>query len=557
MTDQILESLFLDVPLWAEVIDHGVSRGIPSYVVEQLQDPHFRADLCRQIAEGEYVIAPPHTGYCPKDDGRERMFLVNEPLDRLLLHAVYKWLLRHEPEMIHPSCLSYQEGIGIGQVVRQLSAHITAHAGTAQGGVVGRKFDIQKYFDSVDRRAIHRAFDVVEQHHGRSSVISLLRRYFDSDLYYDSRQHSLVNAYQGIKQGCAVSSWLANVILYDLDEALSAMPGFYVRYSDDIIYVGEQYVEATQAIRRHLEPLGLVLNEQKIEDVNASRFVRFLGYGVRGAEITLSRKWVKHFQTSVDRRTIRNRHLIARVRNIRRQGGPQMHTVLDSLIRGVQRSLVRYLYLGDGRHSWASMVLSVVNRPDDVACLNRYCLDALRAVYTGKTDIGGVGFSAEHGIIRGKGRHVRANRQALGRLVGYHSLSAMQQLLPNRWLYRAMVAHLLDVHDYPAFGGYAGHNGDQRDLAEPVSMMQGLEERYEAFLNSEPDRSAIERFYARPLEQMDTLDLLASDHRSVARDELMQWLSAHVSFDALQTDADAWYWQSAEHPQLVLLRDWF
>ena len=41
--------------------------------------------------------------------------------------------------------------------------------------------------------------------------------------------------YQSLKQGCAVASWLADVLLYDLDRELSQMNGYYVRYSDDML----------------------------------------------------------------------------------------------------------------------------------------------------------------------------------------------------------------------------------------------------------------------------------------------------------------------------------
>ena len=228
MRDYILESIFLDTSLWTESIAHGVDKNIASSYLELFADPNWRADFCVDIANGIYKIKPPHTGYRMKDDGGERMFLINKPQDRLLLNIIYKWLMRNEGRMIHPSCMSYQKGIGIGKIVKQISQRITPIQ-NQNGLVVGRKFDIHKYFDSIDRRYIHDALDKVQAHYGESSVLDLLRNYYDSDLYYDTRQHVIVDKYQGIKQGCAVSSWLANVLLFSIDEELSNRGGLYVR----------------------------------------------------------------------------------------------------------------------------------------------------------------------------------------------------------------------------------------------------------------------------------------------------------------------------------------
>lgn len=568
MEDRILESIFLDVGLWSEVIEHGLRRGMPRYVVAQLQDPHFRADLCDRIADREYQISPPHTGYRAKEGGGERMFLANEPLDRLLLNAIYKWLLRNESAMIHPSCLSYQEGVGIGRIVRQLSQQMSSLETGCENGIVGRKFDIHKYFESVGRTYIHQAFDRVEQHYGHSAVIDMLRDYYDSDVYFDSRRHEPVEAYQGIKQGCAISSWLANVLLFPLDEAMSRLPGCYLRYSDDIIYVGKDYETATRTIEQHLKQMGLSLNARKIEDVTTSDFVRFLGYGLRGSEITLSGKWVKTFQRNIDRLTIKDARLIKRVRNIRRKGGANMHAELDAVLAKASRKVIRYLYYGDGQHAWASLALGIINREQDLLQLSLYCTDALRAVYTGKTQIGGLGFSVSAGILRGKGRNVNANRLATARLSakssasadagwldGYYSLLAMQRNKSNPWLYRAIVRHLLATHSYPK---YLADEAQTMAATGACEAAERLEERYDAFLNSQPDgEDGMERFFAKTLDDMDMADLLTGMPRSEARYALGEWLEHQLDFGDLQPSCDAWFWQSERFPQLVLLREWF
>ena len=562
MRDRILESIFLDDSLWAEVIDRGVDKGIPGDVLRYIQDPHGRAELCGRVASGEYSIRPPHTGYRPKDDGGERVFLANEPLDRVFLTAVYKWLVRNMGDSVHPSCTSYTEGVGTGTAVRRLSGEIVRLGLGNKTGIVGRKFDIHHYFDSVAKCDIHKAFDKVERRFCRSSVIDVLRRYYDSDVYYDTRLKAYAERPMGIKQGCAVSAWLANVLLYSLDKRISGIRGCYMRYSDDIIYVGEHYEKVTALIRRHLGEMGLSLNDSKTEDIRPDRFVRFLGYDIRGEEITLSRKWVKSFQRNVDRLTILDKRLIGSVRQIRKKGGPMMERKLEDVLVRTRRALASFLYYGNGKFSWASIVLPVINRHSDISELNKYCLDALRAVYTGKTSIGSLGKSKSGGIQRGTGRNVAANRKATsmllsedgrppGWLSGFLSIEAMRRAVPNRMLFRALAQDLLENTPHPPYGCDASSGiGRDKTVAE-------LERRYDNYLNSRPDGRKQSRFFAKTLERMTVADLISGADRKTSGDDLESYLADYVREEDLFPDNASWYWQSDTYPQFVILRTWF
>ena len=563
--DKILESIFCDSSLWAEVIGHGMKKRSPAEVLEYIQDPHGRAELCRLIGTGSYTIEPPHTGYRPKDDGGERVFFANAPLDRLLLNVIYKWLMRNAPEMVHPCCLSYQEGTGVGDIVCGLSRRIATLGNSGSGNIVGRKFDIHKYFDTVGRKYIHRAFDRIEERHGKSSVIALLRKYYDSDIYYDTRLRKYVSAYQGIKQGCAVSSWLANVILYELDSEVSALDGFYVRYSDDIIFVGEEYEKATEAIEYNLHKLGLTLNERKIENVVGNEFIRFLGYNIRGSEISLSKKWVGYFRESIDKITVGNRRLIATVRAAHKEkDGEQREKKLRKALDNAAREVARFLYLGNGEYSWAQLVLRVINRPEDIETLNLYCLDALRAVYTGKTSIGGLGVCKRRGITRGKGKNVAQNRRKTahifgneepeGWIPGYFSIVAMRNNIGNRWLYRAMVSEIVCSRKRAKYG--CCPNAAAGDEERKQLRLQ-LEEHYCTYMNSRPNGKKDGRYYAKGFPQMKTIDLLRGNRRSEARAELENFIGTSICYKQLQKNGRHWYWQSKAFPQLVLLREWF
>lgn len=565
MRDHILESIFLDTQLWEEVVEHALSKKIPAFYPEILTDPRNRAEIAIAIGEGRYQIQPPHTGYRRKDDGTERMFLINSPEDRLILNAIYKWLMKNESNLIHPTCKSYQSGIGTGKIVKDIAAKISYLANVKKETIVGRKFDVHKYFESIPRERIREIFSYLEKQHGESSIIDLLREYYESDLYYDSRTKKEVEHYEGIKQGSAVSAWLANVILYPLDEEISHRNGIYVRYSDDILYIGEDYEEVTQLIEKRLAILGLKLKKSKICNIRAGQHFCFLGYDIFNDEITLSKKWVKNFQEEIDRRTIKNLKLIKKIRAIPKEDTPENKAKRLRLLQRSIRRVMQFLIYGNGRYSWATQVLPVVNNKEDLLTLSKYCLDCLRAVYTGHTHVGGLGKSLTSGITRGRGRNMASNLKAtaeifdntssgLGIVPGYISIVSLKNLIGNKWLLRTLGVSLLDTRNYPLYGDLSRGN---YEIISQGEMVETLERLYENYLYSQPNNEKLERFYALSLEDLTMELLIKGQNRNSCLYELQDFLIREVDFDILTNGGKSWFWQSQRFPQFILLREWF
>lgn len=406
---------------WARAIEKGVGKDIRKDQLIRLCSEDTRLAMAKAMREGRYMIAPPHTAQIPKDNGDFRTVYVNEPMDRVVLSIANDLLFELMPQMVHPSCKSYQTGIGCGKVVREASKRI---AEAADGEVIGWKSDLSKYFDSVPLRYVDAMFDRVEEEHGKSALIDVLRKYYHSDLYFDEN-NELQSKYQSLKQGCAVASWLADVLLYDLDEELSAMDGYYVRYSDDMLFVGKDYERAMAVLVDRLSAMEMKLNPKKVEYLSPDRWFKFLGFSIKGAQISLSGSRIKTFQREIEARTIDKRGI--------------------SIAKAVG-NVNRYLYKGDGKHSWATGVLAVINVQRDIDELNKFAMDCLRAVATGKRKVGGLGYvstKADGCIVRGRGKNVTANRAKTSHIEGYMSLWCMARALKtSRQAYNTLVASL-------------------------------------------------------------------------------------------------------------------
>jgi len=414
--DKITE-MFFKHSRWVYAIEKGCVKGVSKAMLYQLTKPEFRIAMYNAVKNGEYEIAPPHTALIPKDTpGEFRTVYVNEPIDRIFLSIANDLLIELMPDSIHPRCKSYQRGIGCGKVVKEISKIVG-------NGTLGWKADFSKYFDSVPIEFIDKAFDDVERRHGHSAIIDVLRKYYHSDLYFDT-DGNLQEKCQSLKQGCSVASYLANVVMFDLDERLSKLPGFYVRYSDDSLYLGEDYETAMDIMRDECLKKGITLNPKKVEYLTPEKWFKFLGYSIKGKDISLSSTRIKRFQKEIESRTIKSK----------------------KSFKSCLNKVNNYLYKGNGEYSWATQILSVCNVERDINELNKFVLDCLRAVKTGKKKVGGLGYvsTQQNGCVsRGLGRNVKANRQKTDNIDGFITLNcARKAMITRKDVYNTLIAQI-------------------------------------------------------------------------------------------------------------------
>ena len=421
MNEDKIMTMFFEPERWQRAIAKGVDKDISKAQLYQLCKPEARIAMYNAIKEGKYKICPPHTAKIPKDNGDFRTVYVNEPIDRIFLSIANDLLFELTPYMVHERCKSYLKGIGCGRVVQEASRLIQ----NSDGSVIGWKSDLSKYFDSVPLRYIDEAFDRVERDHGKSRIIDIIRDYYHTDLYFDT-EGNLCESYQSLKQGCSVAAWLADVVICHIDERLSGLDGYYVRYSDDMLFIGKDYAEAMDILRTELGKMEMSLNPKKVEYLDKSHWFKFLGFSIKGGDISLSQSRIKKFQKEIEARTIKVRGITPK-----------------KAINAVNR----FLYKGYEGYSWATLVLPVINVKKDIDTMNSFVMDCVRAVMTGKRKIGGLGFvknQKEGCITRGKGKNVRANRDKTGaRIEGYMSLGCMRgAIVTSRDAYNTLVANL-------------------------------------------------------------------------------------------------------------------
>lgn len=357
--------LFQDKETLQMTIEHCTMKGIPLDEVRNFTEPEFRLRLAKLMLAGKYRIAPPHILLIPKPDSDEkRKVYCNNAMDRIICTQIAHVYNQMYKDRIHPCCVSYQKGLGVPHIVRRISQYIVTHP-----GLTGWKMDIHHYFDAVSEEARDQALEELDS---GSCIDRIVWDYLHDDVILD--EHGEVqHVYKGIAQGFAVSPFLANYLLRDMDEAVSRLNVLYYRYSDDLLILGPDADRAKEIVASMLAGKGLQIHPRKCAPVDASTRFTFLGFDICGGDITLSQSSLKRIKKDIRSLT-----------KTRKGQDKRSEEVLHKVIRQINHKLYVAHIVNDKEFGWGEYFLGTVTVEADIRMLDEYIKDHIRHTYTGK-----------------------------------------------------------------------------------------------------------------------------------------------------------------------------
>ena len=464
--------------LWQETLQSAYVKEIAIARCTAWSDPLIRISFLEQLIKcnGKMLFSEinrkgeeikfPHMIKIPKEEPGEYRICKVEPNDgRIIFAFLNNCLFDLNKDMVHHSCRSYQKGMGTQGSVEEVSREICK----MPHNKCGAKIDYHAYFDTVLKECVFKIFDIIEERDGQweqgtNPFINLMRTCYDNDFIYDLDKN-LICEWSGIRQGNPISAFLADVVLYDVDEFMSKKYPYYIRYSDDSIILTDSPEEAIADIKRLTEKYGVVLNDKKTEIIYKNRFVKFLGFSILSQNITISRRRLGDFEKQILDLTI-NLYRTVSCKEIK-PGKWQMRDRLTGKSYGKVytdkkecletfrkwwykqsiEKVMNFLYgdpNSDMEFSWSTSILPTINVQSDLIEMNKFVQDCLRAVITGKYKINGLGYEANkihNGEKRlsvvtyspasggGGGKNVKANMEKQKKLPIWLPLMCMQKLI--------------------------------------------------------------------------------------------------------------------------------
>ena len=417
MKDKLLERMF-DHDVWEQMIDKANQKEIDLSIVKQFCNPHVRKRLYEMFITNQLESPPTRMQQIPKDEpGQFRTVFIAEPEYRVIFALINHCLFDLFPDMVHPQCKSYRNGESCGKTVTEVSNAMIKLSKITKNRNFAKRYDFHKYFDKVSIDAIMNVFDEIEMRLGfeknTEPVMNFLRRFYSSNLVFDLNG-KLIEMYTGLRQGVAVSSFLADAILYELDDFMYTKYKYYWRYSDDLICFSEDTSEITNDINKIICKYGVKLNDKKTKDLYVDEFFKFLGFDLCKDKITLSGRRAKKLTKEIYDRTLAKPFITP---------------------KQAKENVKQYLYGNGDGYSWSSACFSALrNCDEDILVINNWIMDVLRLceirynynlerkkkglqprkIKYGWDDIGGIGVvsnSTSHTLVRGKGSKVRTARE--------------------------------------------------------------------------------------------------------------------------------------------------
>ena len=253
---------------WARVRARNAGPGIDRVTVAQ-----YAADVDDRLAQ--LSVALEHGQWSPKPGRRlqleadpDRPIVVACVEDRIVQRAMSDVLVPFYERRLTRAARAYRPGHAMDETLRWVAGRVSS----------GRRWyartDVAKFFDEIDRPLLldRLAADGVD-----TDVVGLVSRL----LRAGAVEYAVVTEPGvGVGQGSALSPLLSNAYLSAIDADLLDAGFTYVRYADDILFLGATEVEVVDALERlrdRLEAAKLRLNLRKTRRGHVRDGFTFLG----------------------------------------------------------------------------------------------------------------------------------------------------------------------------------------------------------------------------------------------------------------------------------------
>ncbi|WP_170563063.1 reverse transcriptase domain-containing protein [Ruegeria atlantica] len=252
----------------------GIAAGVPKPKRTTFPHRHFDPKFCarnanflaktiwHKVLTRQYEPTPAVNYQIPKPDGSKRSIMAFTIPDAALANVVLKRTRNRNTKRLSPSSYAYHPDKNVFDAILALTDF------DAGGKLFAVQIDFEKYFDLIPTRYLTERLEDA----GKISLTPHERHIFDRFLrhshcdYQDYHKGRFKRRFKGTPQGSSVSLLLANVANHELDTALAAQSGKFVRFADDVVALCRTYEQA-QLLERcfhdHCSNSGLKINEEK------------------------------------------------------------------------------------------------------------------------------------------------------------------------------------------------------------------------------------------------------------------------------------------------------
>ena len=369
--DSLLSELS-DKLVWQSYLTHKLASGTLSKKEEAslaafIQEKRY-LPIAKKLQNGASLGIPRRIEINKMRTGKKRIVYAFAPEENLVLGLI-AWLLHRYDALFAPNLYSFRQRKCAKDAVCRLM-----YAPEARCAYI-YKVDIHDYFISIP---LEKLFPMLEEVLAEDPpLLSFFKALLaEPQVLVDGRIEEVPQ--KGIMAGLPVAAFLANLYLKDLDWHFAKEHKLYARYSDDIIILEneETMLEADVSyIQAKFQEKGLTVNPKKEHYYLPGEPWEFLGFLCNGSVVDISPAAKEKLKGKMRRKS---RALL--------RWGVRKELAPEKAILGFIRHYNRKLYDNPvhGELTWCRWYFPVINTAESLHELDRYMLQCIRYIMTGR-----------------------------------------------------------------------------------------------------------------------------------------------------------------------------
>ncbi|MDO5423015.1 MAG: CRISPR-associated primase-polymerase type A1 [Eubacteriales bacterium] len=259
---------------WVKVRKNKPSCGVDQVTCEQFEENRKQElkQLHMELKDHTYKTLPVRKTVLYKEE-KTREIALYSMRDKVVQQSIAFELNRIYEGQFSSQTYAYRNHKSALHAVEEIEERMKRDAHQAV-----LKLDIKHFFDRIQWPILKK---ILKRTILEEDVLDLIEDAVRAKMIQDTGELSEKTV--GLYQGSSISPILSNVYLMDFDQWLAGKNFYFVRYSDDMLVMGENkndLANLLSEIRARLLKLGLELNEEKTVFSDTEKGIDFLGYHI-------------------------------------------------------------------------------------------------------------------------------------------------------------------------------------------------------------------------------------------------------------------------------------
>lgn len=357
----LIDSL-IDENKWLEFLNYKENKNLKKKEFNKLKDFILNKEyffICEKIVNNNYTFSIPKKVFINKRGSNKKRVVYRFSYEENIILKMVNYLMYEYDYLLCKNLYSFRKSINQKDGFNKLKKF--------RG--YSYKVDISNYFNSINVNRLLSDLEGILDEKTYSFFYGILSK------REVMCKGEIICEDKGVLAGCAISAFLSNFYLRNLDYMFKDK--MYIRYADDIIIFNEDKSlldKDIDVIKNYLNDFDLKINTDKEIYFDKNSEVTFLGFSHNNGVFDISNHGVKKLKSKIRRKSRALRRWMLRKDISPLKAMKAMNNIFN----------YKFYYERDGKYfNWVLWYFPVINTSKSLKEIDSYYQECLRYIYTG------------------------------------------------------------------------------------------------------------------------------------------------------------------------------